>query len=413
MAAQGAATFVEPRGFVSSAHLDRRGGKGQRRGMTVSAAAVHFTNEEGLVSSPAEVMLFHGGSPIMVKGAKDRTPRFARLPYAEAAAALQLRVAEGDVDSADFAVLGEFRKPDTPPSSAATAVIAVDVATGASALTAEAALAALNDNEALRTAAQLSADAAFQVTHPRTTLFLPKRAATPEDLSNFATARGLLVWHAANRFCGRDGSRTAPEAGGAKRVSTASGASLYPRVDPVAIMAIQHPSEPSVLLGRQAGFPTGMYSALAGFVEAGETLEAAVVRETQEEAGVTVDPSTVRYVASQPWPLGRTGTFSQLMLGCTGVASSPDLHVATAELEHAAWVPLQRVADLVRASLSGAPPKAKAPEGGEAPPLPPQGTPPDHMFVPGPYAVAHTILRAWVESHGVQIAPDTPAESRL
>jgi len=113
----------------------------------------------------------------------------------------------------------------------------------------------------------------------------------------------VLMWHAGHRFDGRDGSRTVIGAAGFKRVG-GSGRTVYPRVDPVAIMGIVHPGGDKLLLGRQRSFPPGMYFTLAGFVQPGETLEAAVARESAEEAGMLVDPRRVRYVSSQPWPLG-------------------------------------------------------------------------------------------------------------
>ena len=118
------------------------------------------------------------------------------------------------------------------------------------------------------------------------------------------------------------------------------------------------------LLGRQAAWPPGRFSALAGFVEPGESIEEAVAREIHEEAGVRV--RDVRYVSSQPWPFP-----SQLMIACVATADDDALTLEAAELDEAIWVSR----DEVRAVLAG----------GEGPFLPPP-----------PYAIAHTLLCEWV-----------------
>lgn len=396
--------------------------------MAISSSAVAFASggSDGAPSSAghhasvpdAQALLFHSQNPVVVNIEGEEHPRLARLPYAAAMAAAGAHVAEGDATSADFLVLGTRAGEEagdaaagalTPPP---TAVVAVDVATGVSAVEdGDALVAALNSSAALTAAAEAAAGAApgsasFAVGHPRALLLLPSGTLSAEDLSDFATARGVLMWHASHRFSGVDGSPTVIREGGAKRVS-AGGHGVYPRVDPVAIMVVTHPSRPAILLARQAGFPRGFYSALAGFVEAGETLEAAVAREAGEEAGVVIDPRAVRYVASQPWPLARTGAFSQLMLGALAPAASEELAVDTAELQHACWVELPVVRKLVaaarEAASKGAGPRRPR-EGGSAKPAraePPalvQGEPPQgRMFIPGPYAVAFHLIEAWVQ----------------
>jgi NAD+ diphosphatase len=107
----------------------------------------------------------------------------------------------------------------------------------------------------------------------------------------------------------------------------------FPRTDPAVIMLVTHTFADGVercLLGRQAQWPEGVYSTLAGFVDPGETLERAVIREVKEEAGVEVDQ--VRYLASQPWPFP-----SSIMLGFIATAKSTDIFVEQDELEHAQW----------------------------------------------------------------------------
>lgn len=150
-----------------------------------------------------------------------------------------------------------------------------------------------------------------------------------------ATARALTGWHAMHRYCAACGQASAVAQAGWKRVCPDCGASHFPRTDPVAIMLITHGN--STLLGRSPGWPDGMYSCLAGFVEPGETIEAAVRREVFEETGVPVGP--VGYVASQPWPFP-----ASLMLGCHGQALDRTIRLDPTELEDALWVTRERLA---------------------------------------------------------------------
>jgi NAD+ diphosphatase len=144
-----------------------------------------------------------------------------------------------------------------------------------------------------------------------------------------AAAKGILGWHATHGFCANCGARSEPADAGWRRTCPACGAQHFPRTDPVVIMLILHGN--SILLGRQAAWPPGMYSLLAGFMEPGETIEAAVRRETFEEAGVPV--GQVDYLASQPWPFP-----SGLMIGCRGIALAGAINRDPAELEDARWV---------------------------------------------------------------------------
>ena len=144
-----------------------------------------------------------------------------------------------------------------------------------------------------------------------------------------ATGRALLGWHSTHRFCPNCGTPTAIELSGWQRKCPACNTQHFPRTDPVVIMAITRGDR--LLLGRGTAWPERMYSLLAGFVEPGETIEAAVRRETIEETGVRV--GRVGYVASQPWPFPMS-----LMFGCYGEALSEKLTVDPVELFDARWV---------------------------------------------------------------------------
>jgi NAD+ diphosphatase len=193
----------------------------------------------------------------------------------------------------------------------------------------------------------------------------------PEDLAIYGGARSLIDWHARHRFCANCGSTTKLVKGGWQRHCDNCGTDHFPRTDPVTIMLVEHSSEEfgdRLLLGRQPRFPPRMYSALAGFVEPGETVEEAVAREIHEEAGVQV--RDVRYIASQPWPFP-----SQLMIGCTSVADDPELTIDRTELEDARW--------FTRAELE----EARA--AGE------HGT--DLLYFPRPFAIAHHLVCWWLD----------------
>ncbi|MES4904695.1 MULTISPECIES: NAD(+) diphosphatase [unclassified Streptomyces] len=147
---------------------------------------------------------------------------------------------------------------------------------------------------------------------------------------------GLLVhavalenWQRLHRFCSRCGERTVIAAAGHIRRCPACGAEHYPRTDPAVIMLVTDDQD-RALLGRQMHWPEGRFSTLAGFVEPGESIEHAVVREVAEEAGVTV--GEVEYVASQPWPFP-----SSLMLGFMARATSSRIQVDGEEIHEARW----------------------------------------------------------------------------
>lgn len=152
---------------------------------------------------------------------------------------------------------------------------------------------------------------------------------SPRDAELAATATAVIGWHASHRFCARCGARSEIAQAGWQRGCPDCGGQHFPRTDPVVIMLITHGDQ--VLMGRSPGWPEGMYSLLAGFVEPGETLEAAVRREVLEEAGVPV--GAVTYLSSQPWPFP-----ASLMFGCAGEALSRNLTIDPVEIEDAIWV---------------------------------------------------------------------------
>ena len=188
-----------------------------------------------------------------------------------------------------------------------------------------------------------------------------------DDLAIYGTARSLVDWHARHRFCARCGQATKPTKGGWQRTCAGCKAEHFPRVDPVTIMMVEH--EGKMLLGRQAMWPKGRFSALAGFMEPGESIEETVAREVFEEAGVRV--RGVTYVASQPWPFP-----SQLMIGCHAHADSADLTIDANEIEEARWFTRDEVAEAMAAGARG--------EDGIA------------FIAPPPHAVAHHLLAWWL-----------------
>ncbi|MGN6501089.1 MAG: NAD(+) diphosphatase [Tsuneonella sp.] len=188
----------------------------------------------------------------------------------------------------------------------------------------------------------------------------------PADLATYGGARSLVDWHARHRFCARCGSPTRLAKGGWQRDCPACGAQHFPRTDPVTIMLVEH--EDRLLLGRQPRFPPRIYSALAGFVEPGETIEEAVAREVFEEAGVRA--RDVTYVASQPWPFP-----SQLMIGCHSYADDPAITIDTNELEEARWFTRD---ELEQARAAGA-----------------DGT--ADLIFPRSFAIAHHLVTWWLD----------------
>jgi NAD+ diphosphatase len=193
----------------------------------------------------------------------------------------------------------------------------------------------------------------------------------PDQLSAIAMAKSMVSWHQRHGFCANCGTRSAMTQGGWKRDCPNCKAEHFPRTDPVVIMLVT--SGDKVLLGRQKQFLPGMYSCLAGFVEAAETIEDAVRREILEESGIRC--TDVNYYMTQPWPYP-----SSLMIGCTARATNEDIVVDHSELEDARWF------DRAEATLMI------------------QRQHPDGLAGPHPFAIAHHLLGRWVHAR-----PDTAA----
>ena len=187
------------------------------------------------------------------------------------------------------------------------------------------------------------------------------------DAGLYATARSMALWHANHRFCSRCGGATDLARGGWMRQCTACEGQHFPRTDPVVIMLAE--CEGKILLGRQPRFSDRQYSVLAGFVEPGEGIEDAVVRELHEEAGIRA--YGVTYVASQPWPFP-----SSLMIGCLAKCDDPALTVDETELEEAFWASR---ADVIAAMDT------------------PESAP---FLLPPPLAIAHHLIRHWLTETG-------------
>lgn len=186
----------------------------------------------------------------------------------------------------------------------------------------------------------------------------------PEQLSAIAQAKSLVSWHQRHGFCANCGTRSLMAEGGWKRVCPNCKTEHFPRTDPVVIMLVADGDK--CLLGRQKQFAPGMYSCLAGFVEAAETIENAVQREIFEEAGIRC--TDVAYYMTQPWPYP-----SSLMIGCSARATTTEITVDKMELEDARWF------DRAEAMLMW---KREHPDG---------------LAGPHPFAIAHHLLGRWLQ----------------
>lgn len=191
---------------------------------------------------------------------------------------------------------------------------------------------------------------------------------TPQHLAAIAGAKALGAWHTRHGFCSNCGTPTRMIEAGWRRDCPSCGGQHFPRTDPVVIMLTYVGDR--CLLGRQPRFAPDMWSCLAGFVEPGETIEDAVRRETVEEAGIAT--GRVAYVQTQPWPFPMS-----LMIGCLAEATSTDIVIDPQELEAARWFDRAEAAAMLTR------------------------THPAGLFVPPPMAIAHHLIRAFVEGRTV------------
>lgn len=190
----------------------------------------------------------------------------------------------------------------------------------------------------------------------------------PAEAATYAVGRGLVDWHSRHRFCARCGRGTRAHLSGWARLCDREqggcGTEHFPRTDPVVIMLAEHGDH--VLVGRQHSWPARRFSALAGFLEVGESIEEAVARELHEEAGVVTQ--AVRYICSQPWPFP-----SQLMIACIASVASKEIVLDGNELEGALWVDRGEVAAALREDADAT------------------------FLAPPPFAIAHSLLSRWAE----------------
>lgn len=187
----------------------------------------------------------------------------------------------------------------------------------------------------------------------------------PDQLGGVAMAKSMVSWHQRHGFCANCGNRTAMREGGWKRECPNCKTEHFPRTDPVVITLVAHGDR--CLLGRQQRFPPGMYSCLAGFVEAAETIEDAVRREVFEESGIRC--TDVSYYMTQPWPYP-----SSLMIGCSARALNEDIVVDRTELEDARWFSREEAAQMLARQH------------------------PDGLTGPHPFAIAHHLVGEWLKA---------------
>jgi len=183
-----------------------------------------------------------------------------------------------------------------------------------------------------------------------------------KDAAIMAQAKAMIDWHQRHGFCPKCGAPTKLMDAGYRRLCDACKSEHFPRTDPVVIMLATYGEE--CLIGRGKLFPQGMFSALAGFIEPGETIEEAVRRELMEEANVKV--GEVTYYATQPWPFP-----SSLMIGCFAKAESRDAHADEAELAEVRWIERSVARELI------------------------EGRRIDGIMVPPRIAIAHHLIRAF------------------
>lgn len=185
-----------------------------------------------------------------------------------------------------------------------------------------------------------------------------------EDLATAGRAKSLFDWHKDHRFCAKCGKDSASQHGGIARFCKSCETAHFPRVNPVAIMLVLNGDK--CLLGRNAAWPDGAFSALAGFVSPGESLEEACAREVFEEVGLKV--TNIRYQFSQPWPWP-----SQLMMGLFCETDEMDITLDLTEVSEAVWYTREQIQGVF------------------------DGTD-DSFACPPAFTIAHQLIKAWLES---------------
>lgn len=208
------------------------------------------------------------------------------------------------------------------------------------------------------------------------------------DVSVAGMALAAAGWTETAQFDGRTGRPTLPTEGGMKRKVAESSSKVYPRTDPVAIALIASADRQKCLLVRTPKYPPKMYTCVSGFVDQCESVEEAICREACEETGVEL--ASVELFASQPWPIGRAGS-CELMIGCKAVARSSIIQINKGELEDARWFSREEVRQMLKQSH------------------------PEGFFVPGPFAIAHHLIRNFEEESRTPplLAPGTRPFSEM
>jgi len=198
------------------------------------------------------------------------------------------------------------------------------------------------------------------------------------DLGTLAQARSLLSWHSFHRFCSNCGGKTAPADAGYRRDCPSCQRQHFPRVDPVVIMLVQHGDK--FLMGRGHNFVENRFSALAGFLEPGETIEAATRRETFEETGIEI--GEVRYLISQPWPFP-----SSLMIGVVAQALTTKITLDDSEIAEARWFSFSEVRQMLTTSL------------------------PDGTSLPPPMSIAYQMMQGYLNQNPIPAFRATGAKT--
>ena len=185
------------------------------------------------------------------------------------------------------------------------------------------------------------------------------------ELAMLGQAKAIFEWHKSHQFCSKCGKKSNMVEGGYKRICGVCEAEHFPRTDPVVIMLATYNDQ--AFLGRQKRFPEGMYSALAGFIEPGESIEEAVARELNEEAGIIINNAT--YHSSQPWAFPNS-----LMIGCIAESASEEFKLDEIEIDEGRWFTRDELKNAINGSESS------------------------KFFVPPKMAIAHHLIKAFVDN---------------